>query len=320
MRLWIVPIIVASTWFAPTAARAQQPSVETAEALFNRAQEHARSGAYRAACPLFAASLRADPQVGTLLNLAICEEKIGALAEALHHYREAIDKLGAPGGDPRFLALARRRADELDPRVPRLTIRLAPGAPPGTRVLRGGEEVASTTLGVPVAVNPGAIEIVVRASGREDVRTTVDVTEGDRREVAVAPGLEMRAPGASPPAVVIAPAREPPSREEPPSFGRRHRASLGLLGGAAAVAVAGGALGGVTGLDYAHLAGACAGACSDDALARLHRERDATNGLFVAAGVIAAASVAVFVVESRSQRSSVAVSVWGAGAQVSVRF
>lgn len=61
--------------------------------------------------------------------------------------------------------------------------------------------------------------------------------------------------------------------------------------------------------------------CSDDQLARLHREHAATNGLFIAAGVTAAAGIAVFTVEALTKpAASVAVAVDGTTARLVVRY
>lgn len=314
MRTWIVPFIIAAGLIAPRLSRAQQPAVETAETLFNRGQEHAKRGEYRAACPLFAESLRLDNQVGTLLNLAGCEERIGALVKALAHWREAIEKLSGPNGDPKFLEFAKKRADELDPRVPRLTIRLALSAPPGTRVVRDGEELASAALGVPMPVDPGSIELVVLAQGRQERREKVVVVEGERKEITVDAGALSAAP---PPLAPVVPVM-PPVPEA--SWGRRHRTSLIIAGVGAGFAIAGIAVGARTKADYFELAKTCPGPCAKSDLARLHREATATNVLLGIAGAVGVASVVTFVVEARSKTPSVAVKADGAGAKVVVLY
>jgi hypothetical protein len=255
--------IVAATLAAPATAIAQTPAVQTAETFFNRAKEHADRQEWRAACPLYAESLRADPQTGTLLRLADCEEHTGALSQALARWREAIDKLGGAGNE-KFLAYARKRADDLDARVPRFTLAVAPGAPAGTRVLRGGEELSGAALGVPMAVNPGAIEVVVIAPGREERRSTVELAEKDRKEITVEPGAEVAAP---PPVVVKAVVPAAPE----PSWGHRHRASLSLMGLAVVGAGAGAGVGAVTKADYFALQKTCPGPCMPPELDRLHR-------------------------------------------------
>jgi hypothetical protein len=316
MRRWISTLILSLSFAVASSARAQTPAApDTAEALFDRAQEHAKRGEYRAACPLYTESLRVDPQVGTLLNLADCEEHVGALVQALAHWREAIDRLGAGSAD-KFAAFARTRAEQLDARVPRLTVRLKPGAPAGTRVMRGGEELAAAALGVPMAVSPGPIELVVIAPGHEERRTTAELAEKDRIEITVEPGAELALPPVAPPATAL-----PPPVPEP-SWPRRHRVSLIVLGVAAAGVAAGIGVGAATKADYFDLQKTCRpGPCSDDQLARLHREAFATNGLFIAAGLTAVGGIARFTYEAlKKPDASVAVALDGPGARLLVHF
>ena len=135
----------------------------TAEALFAAGREALRRGDYRAAHTKFAESNRLDPAVGTVLNLAICEEHLGRLASAWQRYQEVIHALGP--GDER-LPIARTKAAAIDPRVPRLTIRLAPAAPADTKVMLGAGALTSASFGLALPRDPGKHEIVASADGR----------------------------------------------------------------------------------------------------------------------------------------------------------
>ena len=77
---------------------------------------------YAEACPKFEASYKADPATGTKLNLAECHEKEGKLARAWAEWGEARDQAKREN-DTKRVDLAMRRQKELDPRVPKLTIR-----------------------------------------------------------------------------------------------------------------------------------------------------------------------------------------------------
>lgn len=328
MRSWAMAFVLLASVGASAGARAQESSADGLDDDYRRALEHAKRDEYREACPLFAKSQRADPQPRTLARLADCEEHVKDLVSALAHWREAIERLSSAGGDAssdiaKAIAVAKKRADELDPRVPRLTVRLAPNMPPGARVLRAGVELSSAALGTPMMVNPGTIELVVIAPGRREGRSTVTLVEGKPTEITVAPGAEVAAEVLSTPAApgtMMTPPRFDTLAAPDPSWGRRHRASLIVLGSAGALAAAGVGLGIWTWQHYDHLAATCPGPCSESDLASLHRESVATNTLLTAAGVTAITSVVVFVVESRSKPKFVAVAVDGAGGRVTLRF
>lgn len=61
---------------------------------------------------LFVRSYRLDPAVGTLLNLAMCEERLGMRDDALRHYQAAYDASMKEGRKDRA-AVAKGRLDAL---------------------------------------------------------------------------------------------------------------------------------------------------------------------------------------------------------------
>src|SRR4051794_10726019 len=61
-----------------------------AEGLFRQAQKLLGEGKIHEACDAFAASQKAEPAVGTLLNLAACHEKEGRTATAWAEFDDAI--------------------------------------------------------------------------------------------------------------------------------------------------------------------------------------------------------------------------------------
>ncbi|MFO0567611.1 MAG: hypothetical protein U0263_18275 [Polyangiaceae bacterium] len=73
---------------------------------------------------------------------------------------------------------SRRSAAQLEPRLPKLTVSLAPGAPAGTRVLRDGIELGAAALDTALPVDPGKHSIVVQAPGRAPSETSVESSEG----------------------------------------------------------------------------------------------------------------------------------------------
>jgi tetratricopeptide (TPR) repeat protein len=175
------PVVLAALVVA-SAARADVRDPAAADVLFRDARAAMQRGDYPTACAKLEESQRLDPAPGTLLNLAECEEKRGHLATAWEDYQGALDTLGA--GDER-VALASQRAAALFPRLPKLVVRLSPGAPAAARVKRDGVELGAASLGTELPVNPGAHAIVVVAPGRRARSYTVDTTEGRAASVTV---------------------------------------------------------------------------------------------------------------------------------------
>ena len=66
-----------------------------ASRLFAEGRELAKRGDHAAACQAFIESYALEPAVGTLLNLARCDEELGAPARAWVKYREVIQRSGS---------------------------------------------------------------------------------------------------------------------------------------------------------------------------------------------------------------------------------
>jgi hypothetical protein len=102
----IAIVLAAAPAFADKAA---------ADAAFEEAKRLATAGNLAEACPKFEVSYNEDPQVGSLLNLADCHERLGKLATARAEFHTAIE-LAHQRKDARE-SYARDRASKLDPRV-----------------------------------------------------------------------------------------------------------------------------------------------------------------------------------------------------------
>jgi hypothetical protein len=181
-------------------AVAQEQDPAAGETLFQEARRLMKSHDFAAACPKLEESYRLDPATGTLVNLAGCEEQIGRTASAWQHWRAAADGLSA-GDKRRAVALARAAA--LEKIVPRLSISLAPSAPPDTRVKRDGTLLGAPSLGVAFPLDPGHHVVSVSAPGRLSREIEVKLQDGEQRSLVVEPGA-VETP--SQPVVAAAPA------------------------------------------------------------------------------------------------------------------
>jgi hypothetical protein len=183
-RMAAVALAVSCTIRAESAV-AQEQDPAAGETLFQEARRLMKSRDFASACPKLEESFRLDPATGTLVNLAGCEEQLGRTASAWQHWRAAADRLSA-GDKRRNVALA--RASALEKVLPRLTISLAPSAPPDTRVKRDGTLLGSPSLGVALPLDPGRHTVVASAAGRQDREIEVVLQDRDQRSLVVEPG------------------------------------------------------------------------------------------------------------------------------------
>ena len=217
-------------------ALAQEPSPRdplAAEALFERGKLLMDQGHTPEACAAFGESQRLDPAGGTLLRLALCHEAAGKLASAWLEFGEVVRVSKEGTGEPAKLQervrLAREHLSAIEPRVPKLAIRVQPAARvDGLRVSANGLPRNEGTWDVFLPVDPGDIVVVATAPGRRESRVTVHVAEGQQQNVELLPLAALAPPPAPPPAPLPAP---PPT--EHASLLRPVGVGVGLLGLAA---------------------------------------------------------------------------------------
>jgi len=171
------------------ASHAQDPrDPAAAEELFRQGRAAAEKRDYLAARAKFRESNRLDPALGTLFNIADCEEKLGRLATAWTLFQEVAQRLAA-GDDRRAIALERARA--LEARVPRLSVHLATSARSDLEVRRDGVVLGSASLDTWLPVDPGEHVVVVSAKGTEPRSFVTHVGEGERAQLEVRPGAPL---------------------------------------------------------------------------------------------------------------------------------
>jgi hypothetical protein len=185
---------------APSAAE-----VARAETLFESGKAALASGDLATACARLDESQRLDPAVGTLLNLATCEERSGRLAVALEHFTLARAQLTADDYRVRF---TREQMDSLAKRVAHLVIRVPAKYPAAMHVARDGAELTPASFNVPIVVDPGSHVLVVEGAVASPSRIEVGLAEGETKTVDVT----LIQPGFTPPSTQPGPAPERPSR------------------------------------------------------------------------------------------------------------
>ncbi len=150
-------------------ASAQQPT--EGERLFVEGRKLMDEGKTEEACQRFERSYELEGALGSLLNLANCEEKRGRLRTALAHWKKAADTAGDQQKN-RLYALG--RAGDLEKKMPKVMVRVGASVA-GASVTLDGEPVA---LGEKVPVDPGTHEVVVTAGARTE-RRSVELAEGE---------------------------------------------------------------------------------------------------------------------------------------------
>ncbi|MES1182825.1 MAG: hypothetical protein ABUL60_03365 [Myxococcales bacterium] len=183
-----------------------------------------RQGKFAEACPKLQESNRLDPGIGTQFNLADCYEQSGRVASAWAAFLEVASQARATNQPERERA-ATKRAERLEPRLPRLVVNVPEASKtPGLEVRRNGMLVGSAQWGTPVAVDPGEIELTASAPGKQALRQTLRVEEGKTASynlpaLAEGDGAGVARPVATPTATAPQPAVLPatPAPAAPPS-------------------------------------------------------------------------------------------------------
>jgi hypothetical protein len=127
-------------------------------------------------------ALAHTPIIG--VELGRTYEQLGKIVEAREAYL-SISRIAVATSETARSARAREEAErlatKLRPRIPTLTIHVSGVSEANVSV--DGAAVPSEALAAPRPVNPGSHEIVATAAGGVTAKKTVDVAEGDSRDV-----------------------------------------------------------------------------------------------------------------------------------------
>lgn len=224
-------------------AQVSAQSAAAAEALFTEARELLANGHVEEACGKLEESRKLDPSaMGTLFNLALCNEQRGRFATAWVQHREVLAASRATRPDR--AALAEQRIAALEPKLSRLKIEV-----PVTTIVDGltitldDVPFGPSSFGSSIPLDGGPHVIRATApSYAQYMRQIETPAEGGSLSVTIPPLTPLpRAP--EPPPVVL-----PPSQPAPPIASGSSNASLGWVIGAAGVGAL--ALGGGFGIAY----------------------------------------------------------------------
>jgi hypothetical protein len=305
LRRFALACLAASALCARGTQALAQDNSAALEALFAEGKKLVKEGKYAEACPKFLASYNLENRSGTLLNLADCYEHAGLLASAWARWVEAKAVAGRANQADR-VQLATQRAAALEPKLSKLTIKVA-NPVPGLAVLRDGVAVAAAVYGEALPVDGGKHTIKATAPDHKEWISEVTIADGADLKVVEIPALAEQA--VAPPPL--------PTPEPPPAEGHRvgTRTIVGLAtAGVGVVALGVGSYFGFAaiGLKNKSNDGLCSAATNDcnepqgvtDRTDALH-DATASTALLVAGGVAVAGGVVLWLTDSsgKSQAS-----------------
>lgn len=285
IRILAAPLALGLVLTTRSASAEPTPSErETARTLLLSGRERRKNGQLMAALEDFekAHAIMRVPTTG--LDLGKAQQELGMLVEARATFLEAA-RYPVRADESRAFKRARKEAkllaDEIAPKLGTLTI----SVPNDAQVKLDDADISSSSINVPLKVNPGKHEIVASLAGDEK-RQTVDIAEGETKTV------ELTLAGAAPSPPKTSPDRPENARQETST------SSLVWIGGG--IAGVGAAVGAVTGLMafsvHADVAGRCDRGVRCPQATHADIERGETLGTvstvaFVVAGVGAAVLV-----------------------------
>lgn len=178
----------------PESAEPSSPQAAAAQQRFNRGRELFNQRQFDVALTEFRASLELFRSPNTrlmigvsLLNLARAggaPRLAEAHAELTRAFNESNDLAGR---DPRYVATrdrARRELDALEPQLGRVVFR-AVAPPPGFHLSAGPSEVLPAMMGMPIAFDPGELQVRAGAPGHRDFSHTLQIRAGGTAELVV---------------------------------------------------------------------------------------------------------------------------------------
>jgi hypothetical protein len=255
-RRWLAGAVAALALLGPSTSRADD--VDAARALFTAARELGEKGLWKEAARVYGDSLKLHRATITLYSLGLAQSKIGLLVEARDNLRAFFEAPPSPKSKE-LEPEAHRLLDELAPRIPTIAVVVEPGTAPAPTVTIDGKEAAAASL-ARVELDPGPHEIAARATGWEEKRTQVTLSEGESKPIT----LVLEAP---PPPVITPPVPPTPPVPVAPVAAPRRTAAFVLMGAGGAVFVAGLSVG-LAGVMQAHGAPSSTGPDADAAKAK----------------------------------------------------
>ena len=228
-----LPVLLTGALTAATSLAAPADAVDRARALFAQAESDEDGERWSEALEKLRAVAQVKLTAGVRYHIALCEEHLGQLARALGDYREAEDQARLENAQD-VLRIVGNQVAALDPRVPRLTIRVVPVGSEVTIKL-DGEPIANAPMGGAMPVDPGVHYVVAAAPDRTPAASAVTLHAYESRVLELT--LE-EAPREAAPSPLRSASSVPPMPAPTPTS-----PSAAIVATALAVVLAGGGVG-----------------------------------------------------------------------------
>jgi hypothetical protein len=186
-------IALSTLGVAPTASA--DPESE-AKDLFARARDMRTKGDCAGAVPLFQKAYKVYPNaIGSLRNIAECEETLGHYASARRAWLDIKRALVTLAQDPKYDGWdkdAQDAAARLQPKVATVVVDVIVKSPQGeapanektgVEVFVNGENLGTTLVGTPLERDPGNYKVRVQAQYAQPAEQDVTLTAGDTKHV-----------------------------------------------------------------------------------------------------------------------------------------
>jgi hypothetical protein len=291
VRRLVVGSLVAAVCALGGAAHADR-----ADQLFKKGKKLLAEKKYAEACTAFEESDRLDPGIGAKVNVARCYQEWGKLATAWRWFTEA-EKMAKDTKDDRASKI-HALAEELDPSIPRLTVKIDHDADTSGVVIKlDGMPFDLSALGTERRVDPGPHQVDYTVGGATRSKM-VPIERGGSSEITI--DLPKKSRGPAKPTVE-------PVAADGEAVRKRRFIGLGITGGGVlAMGIAGIVTLRARG-DYNHAISAhCGGStdtCDDVGLAATHSARRRANiatGITIGGLAAVAGGLVVYFTASRA--------------------
>lgn len=175
----LLSIFAAVALASSTALGQSEEELERARVAFQEGDAAEQAGDCKTAVEKFTSALQIKETAQLHLRVGRCQEKLGRFEAAMASYGKG---QSLAGSDQALLELSRKMRAGLEPRIPRLTIRM-PDAPAGATVTLDGRGYSS--FGVDTPLDPGEHVVRAEAPGRAPFEAKLELNESERREVTV---------------------------------------------------------------------------------------------------------------------------------------
>jgi tetratricopeptide (TPR) repeat protein len=220
-----------------------------AERLFDEGRKLMSEERYDEACPKLEESQRIEPAGGTLLNLALCHERLGRTATAWSEFREALAYARRDNRADRE-SIALEHSQSLERLLPKLKLSVLERSI-ALELFVDGITIGAEARRAPIPLDPGEHRVEAKAPGKVSFDTRVAVAAGETKELEI-PELQALPTPTVPAAVgpMPAPSQPEPRRDAPPPRAGGDGSAQRIIGYAVAgLGVAALAAGGYFGLD-----------------------------------------------------------------------